>query len=385
MLANLQVLRALAALGVVFYHTDYRAFDDIHTDLNGVSMFFVISGFIMCYVTRKDPSGFFEKRLIRIVPLYWVLTLTVLVLNTYGLTNPVVTFPAMLGHGFSSLQSWIAGYSRNLFDGEVGLRLLKSLLFVPTAPGEYPIIGVGWTLNLEMFFYFVFGLALLVTRTWAPILACIVLLGMKSEAVLSACGPICAFYAHDYTYFFIFGVALYYGWTWTERRFNAVRHRWVGIMAGAVVAGALVATVAAGSPAVMGLVGPTVLHRAHYLLPVLVIAGALLLEGAGYRVRNPFLLAAGAASYALYLVHPTVVMMLQVLGATWPALHPKTSLIAVLLALAISLGLAFLLHFKVDEPLKRLIRRFRRSRPRPSRAGRAIATAAVTDRRSVPS
>ncbi|HEX8166170.1 MAG TPA: acyltransferase [Beijerinckiaceae bacterium] len=367
MLANLQALRALAALGVVFYHTDHRLFDGIHTDLNGVSIFFVISGFIMCYVTRNDPSRFFEKRLIRIVPLYWFATATVVVLNTYGLTNPVVTLPAMFGNGLSSLQSWIVGCSRAFLDGELWLRVLKSLFFIPLPPGEYPVIGVGWTLNLEMFFYFVFGVALLVTRTWAPVAACAVLLAMKSEAVAAACGPVCAFYAHDYTYFFVLGVGLYYVWTCTEG-LNAAHRGWVGPMAGAVLAGALLATVAAESPAVRGIAGP-VLPHAHYLLPVLVVLSALLLERVGLGTRSRLVLAAGAASYALYLIHPSVVLTLQVLGETWPAVHPKGSLAAALLAVAVSLGFAFLLHYGFDEPVKRLLKRSLRVRRDPARGG----------------
>jgi len=52
----MQILRRLAALGVVFYHTDFRLPGDWHTEFFGVSTFFVISGFIMCFITR-DPDG----------------------------------------------------------------------------------------------------------------------------------------------------------------------------------------------------------------------------------------------------------------------------------------------------------------------------------------
>ncbi|MGA8902391.1 hypothetical protein, partial [Bradyrhizobium sp.] len=40
------------ALGVVFYHTDFRLPGDWHTEFFGVSTFFVISGFI-----TRDPDG----------------------------------------------------------------------------------------------------------------------------------------------------------------------------------------------------------------------------------------------------------------------------------------------------------------------------------------
>jgi exopolysaccharide production protein ExoZ len=78
---NLQILRGLAALGVVFLHTGFPLPGDWHTDFFGVSTFFVISGFIMCFITR-DPNGgdahagsILIRRAIRIVPLYWLFTL----------------------------------------------------------------------------------------------------------------------------------------------------------------------------------------------------------------------------------------------------------------------------------------------------------------------
>ena len=49
MLFNLQILRGIAAVGVAFYHTDFRLAGNHHTEFFGVSTFFVISGFIMCW------------------------------------------------------------------------------------------------------------------------------------------------------------------------------------------------------------------------------------------------------------------------------------------------------------------------------------------------
>ena len=70
----MQLLRGIAALGVVFYHTDFRLAGGYHTDFFGVTTFFIISGFIMCYITHADAAHFLERRIIRIVPLYWLLT-----------------------------------------------------------------------------------------------------------------------------------------------------------------------------------------------------------------------------------------------------------------------------------------------------------------------
>ena len=100
-LASIQILRAAAAMGVVFAHLTelYRAvFNakdavwDFHYGNFGVDLFFVISGFVMVYASEAlfgQPGAsrkFVIRRLIRIVPLYWIATSYALwgVLNVTG-------------------------------------------------------------------------------------------------------------------------------------------------------------------------------------------------------------------------------------------------------------------------------------------------------------
>jgi peptidoglycan/LPS O-acetylase OafA/YrhL len=76
----LQYLRGFAALIVVFFHSGvYQALlrkSDINT-LNigaiGVDIFFVLSGFIIMYVTehKETPLRFITKRALRILPTLW--------------------------------------------------------------------------------------------------------------------------------------------------------------------------------------------------------------------------------------------------------------------------------------------------------------------------
>jgi peptidoglycan/LPS O-acetylase OafA/YrhL len=90
---SIQVLRAVAALGVIYQHIqyDFQVKFGIAgfpprlgvTDL-GVDLFFVISGFIMVYTSERlfaQPGGwkiFITRRLIRIVPIYWATSLAAL-------------------------------------------------------------------------------------------------------------------------------------------------------------------------------------------------------------------------------------------------------------------------------------------------------------------
>ena len=130
---------------------------------SGVDLFFVISGFIM-YHTNRDrfgrggaPTDFFVRRLIRIVPLYWLCTLAVVLLHFGGLyANKVIT--------------WFS--------------LGSSLLFLPD---PNIVLGVGWTLNYEMYFYSIFAIWLLLGTTRSGIAG--VLLSLPLMIVFSRLLP----------------------------------------------------------------------------------------------------------------------------------------------------------------------------------------------------
>jgi exopolysaccharide production protein ExoZ len=153
-LASIQCLRGVAALLVVFFHAQTAASlrlagtsllhgfqSPAQVGSIGVDIFFVISGFIMVHVSRDRfgrrgaTTEFLARRVIRIVPLYWLATILMVVL--------LLAVP----RAFDTLR----------FD----LRnAVASFLFLPTtnSAGEMvPLLGVGWTLSYEMLFYVVFA------------------------------------------------------------------------------------------------------------------------------------------------------------------------------------------------------------------------------------
>ena len=96
-LQSIQMLRAVAALAVLFYHItlEFRVrlgLGDVvplfHIGSAGVDLFFVISGFIMVHASeklfgrREGPLIFIQRRLARIVPLYWATSIGVLLART---------------------------------------------------------------------------------------------------------------------------------------------------------------------------------------------------------------------------------------------------------------------------------------------------------------
>lgn len=263
-LANVQVLRAAAALLVACVHVYEQSakYDQPLVVLglfrnwgdSGVDIFFVISGFIMVYVQRRRPStasAFLGHRLYRVVPLYWTLSLLYVALYV---TWPQLFTAATIepGHIVQSLS-----FTTFLFDG------------------SFPLLYLGWTLEYEMFFYAAFALGILAGTTAAAVLVCtaLILLGchlLPLEAVV---------------FEFVFGCALglVHGKPWLRRHARAL------LLVGA---GLLVAT----------LVDPAFAFDNRALLwgvpAVLLVAGAVNLP----QTRRPSLHFLGDASYSIYLI-----------------------------------------------------------------------------------
>ena len=64
---NIQALRAVLAIFVVLEHVRFAACGAF-----GVDGFFAISGFMILFSTANSTEHFFKKRLIRILPLYYL-------------------------------------------------------------------------------------------------------------------------------------------------------------------------------------------------------------------------------------------------------------------------------------------------------------------------
>ena len=74
----ISILRIIGALGVALYHMGFLN-GYVKSLQGGVSLFFTISGFLLMYTTQKKQKYFLVKRFIRIVPLYWIMTIATFV------------------------------------------------------------------------------------------------------------------------------------------------------------------------------------------------------------------------------------------------------------------------------------------------------------------
>ena len=271
-LDSVQMLRAIAALAVVFFHIPLFRNGDW-----GVDIFFVISGFIMAMVTAQSGSHFFTKRVIRVVPLYW--------LGTLGVFGVALLLPSLLDNTTAD-----------------GQGLLKSLFFIPYQKGEYvqPLLYLGWTLNFEMFFYALFAISMAISHRHrllicSGLLLALVLLGhwVTFDTLLAK------FYTQQILAEFVLGMGCY-----------AVYTRTTAWRAAGPRKGARAALIMIGLAALvyMPLAGSLVESMGRALawgIPAAVIFLALVHGLSGVRLPG-LLVLIGDASYSLYLFHPYV-------------------------------------------------------------------------------
>jgi exopolysaccharide production protein ExoZ len=280
-LLGVQYLRAIAALMVACLHlgdqtplySGYLTFTWPFRSAglgSGVDIFFVISGFVM-YVTalENEPGQFIWRRIARIVPLYWLLTIAVAVL--------AVALPGVMqGTDFSPRF------------------LIESLAFIPYSnPWQhgqiFPMLVPGWSLNFEMFFYALFAGALFCPLRWRlpTIIITIGALWAVGRAfpqlATSAAG---ATYTAPLLILFIAGMLL--GWAY---RRGALRLP-------PAAAGVLLL---AGFAVMLSPWGAN--FEVNCCAAMAMVAGAVAFDAMGATPRIAWLMLLGDASYSLYLLH----------------------------------------------------------------------------------
>ena len=286
-LLSIQYLRALAALSVVAFHACQWARIDFDIGSAGVDVFFVISGFIMWRTTEKggvSPAEFLRRRAIRIVPLYWTVTL--------GLAAAALAFPAR----FPDVEptAW---------------HVFASLAFIQHLNPQglpFPLLAPGWTLNYEAVFYLLFAAGLLVPLAQRAMVLTLALAGATLVGFL-----------YPPVYIMLFNPLLleFAAGMWLARfmgeGLSPGRHLGWGML-------------------VAGLAGFAAMHVAgvewdlwrplFWGLPAfLIVAGLTAVEADGGLPEIKLFRALGDASYSIYLCHPLTVGALAVTFGTWNA------------------------------------------------------------------
>ena len=322
----IQYLRGIAALMVVWFHAVGQipvvaTFFPSTFGNSGVDLFFVISGFIMVVTTAgTDVSAleFFRRRVVRVVPLYWLLTLAMVV--------TAIAMPSLF---------------RTLIVAPK--TLLESLFFIPHFSASFPskawpLLVPGWTLNFEMFFYLVFALSLLLParaqlRAFIAAFALLIGAGMAFGPFESAPAQV---YTDPIMLEFVAGALL--AQLWLHDRHHAPQ--WLSVVA--IAAGA--ALLACRNSAPLG-------YFNQMVGASLVVFGSL--HTAFGASRNSVLKALGDSSYSLYLTH---LFTLGVLRVVWSRAFaaPTTELAAaafVATGLVVCSGVGYLAYRWIETPL----------------------------------
>lgn len=331
---GIQVLRGLGALLVVLFHVMVMVRDRLDptswvftAGAAGVDLFFVISGFIMVVATHRawGKSGtawpFLKRRLIRILPLYWMVT--------------TLKFAILVVGGKAVIDSW---------------HTIASYLFIPAWNQDhqaFPLLAPGWTLAFEMFFYVLFAGMLFLKKS--PVIPLTILF-----IVLAAIGIAGA----------PFQQAI---WVLLDQRLlEFVLGMWVGklVLSGRVLPRSLAWPLVPMN--ILLIVLTNALPAAitdQYMLIIWGIPSALLvyavvsLEGSPlWRMRVP--LALGNASYAIYLIHEFAVSAVRVVIQSAHLSGALATATALVLSILVASMAGLILHRYVEKPVTQRLRRY---------------------------
>ena len=330
-------LRAIAATMVVIIHTGaFRDFGVVGQSITsagkyGVDIFFVISGFTIAktFTEAKDYRSYLTRRIMRIVPLYWL----------------VISFAMLLWlSGLFSLPYWMDefGAQPDLYNYLMHLSMLSYLDYRIANS----ILGVEWSIPIEVFWYvclpFVLGFGKTLPKTVLAILTLLILTAVMSYVSKEAFGtskpigwsPV----AHGHLFFA--GALSYY---YRARFMSHASPRMMFVIAGAVALFALALTLDFSGRSEL-------LALCTAALIVCVTPGR-----AGWVTRfltvRPMLFI-GSISYSIYLIHILVVHILGDLGFL-----PASGLGGFLLVYIITIALSSLTYVLVEKPTNQAGRR----------------------------
>jgi exopolysaccharide production protein ExoZ len=324
---SIQILRGVAATMVVFVHLDVQLQRLAYPVLgagwlaSGVDIFFVISGFIMWSAVERRPgitaTSFLKNRLMRIAPLYWLITALLVAVGyiTPGLLKTTVLEPT---------------------------HVISSFFFIPdrhpVTAQFWPLLVPGWSINYEMLFYFLFAAAIALSSGKSNLrlayvvgsILCVVAIGSRIKSHVD----IMNFYASPLLFEFILGVLLSVVW---RSHLHLRSFYWLG----ATAAGLFSLWLGAH------------LFGSFFLVALgagLVVAGTVFLPP----VQPNFLSNLGDASYSLYLTHPLTLagMGFAVDQLAW---RPPLPLLIVFL-LAAAIFSACVVYTWVERPMNHALK-----------------------------
>ena len=336
MYRSIQLCRAVAAGMVMLLHltgviaaAKYFGLRGVDTPFRcgqaGVEFFFVLSGFIITYVHWNDFGNparltrYVKKRAIRIYPTYWLIFVPVYLMAVIAVGNSVVLSPAEL---IKNLTLW----PQMSPDSTIGT-------YAPS------FIGVAWSLQYEILFYVLMAV-FIVNRPLGGLIGAAVLTNLLGCRAHYCVVPASYLQTNFILLFGLGGITAVYCKNWTFIKYPRI-----------------LAAIGAATFVFAGVWNDVTnlrLTLVYGLASAAIVLGLVKAEDEGkLRIswESPVLL--GDASYALYLLHfPLIVLLSKI--AVGIGLHGLSGAIVsapVIIAACIASAIAF--HRFVESPLLR--------------------------------
>lgn len=315
---SIQALRGIAALFVLLEHIRF-----LNCGAFGVDIFFCISGFMIMFSTHKNSNGFLLKRAVRLLPLYYLMTV-----GTFFL---LLLFPSMFEQTRAN-----------------PVFLLKSLLFIPFDIGNgvlQPLMRIGWTVNCEVFFYLLFFISMKISHKYRGLISSVLLLGVVVTTGLINTGfaPL-TFYGNPVMLEFIMGILSYYIGRFLYSLFQENKLP----LSFAVASGLFACLLLIALPLCKPYVNVLGFYRLPlWGLPAMLIVLCFFIAGLYIKFPSP-LVKLGNISYSLYLIHYYPLLLLDRFVFDFSEYTPFT-ILGVFVSVAVCCTLAYFCWYLIEK------------------------------------
>ena len=343
-ISGIQYLRGLAAVMVVLAHVSGTAtipkyfgttlFNGaLYSGGTGVHLFFVISGFIIVYVslsqttlaTKTGASTFLWKRFVRIIPFMWV---------------------CVIGHALLMLMGRPGDFQWDAY--------LHSLFLFPVGK---MLPNVTWTLRHEFIFYLIFCLTIVSMKRQWPLLFLWVVSPLIWHPIQTNFFPRQSTITELGDLFFspfnlLFGIGVSIGLLTLKGRLPDGRKTNCGFSFCILLTLSLLITANFLSPFYAT-------NKLFYTAALGMVSGAILLAAISINVKicfeklDEFGLLLGNASYAIYLTHSAIISSLFGVWAKFQK-HPNPVLLMAITTTCCCVGGIFV-HKQIEKPLIRFL------------------------------
>ncbi|TPG13220.1 acyltransferase [Sphingomonas oligophenolica] len=339
-IAPIQWLRAIAATLVLMMHGGEwiaRTPLPIRADFvpsvpnlvtfgaSGVDLFFVISGFVMAHTVSGGDGGswqFLASRWRRIGPFFVLMTMIFLVVADEPFTTR---------------------------------SLLTALTIVPVFDGTHyhaPALIVGWTLAFEFSFYALVAITIRFGRSAGTILLLTLTAGVAGTQFHPDWVPL-KILINPLQLEFALGVLVWMMWRsgWTRKLAAPFLVMGIALLAIGIAMSLGLSVNAFFTAAVDGTAG--LARTWSWGLPWAMVVAGIIDTRSESRIAR-VIAKLGDASYATYLIHPSLLIMLAAIAAALPAIGAVGYVLSIIV---ISSGIGLAVHMVIEKPLLASIRK----------------------------